>query len=76
MISENPLLGYEFDWSVKPSGDPIGYVAFFKLINGFTAELYMSKEEVMKHANKYSQTAKKAMAYGKISLKRWRLKPC
>lgn len=59
LISENPLLGYEFDWTVKPQGNPIGYVAFFKLLNGFTAELYMSKEEVTKHANKYSQTAKK-----------------
>jgi recombination protein RecT len=28
LISENPLLGYEFDWSVKPNGNPIGYVAF------------------------------------------------
>ena len=42
LLSANPLLGYEFDWSVKPSGNPIGYVAFFKLINGFTAELYLS----------------------------------
>lgn len=59
LLSENPLLGYEFDWTVKPQGNPIGYVAFFKLLNSFTAELYMSKEEVTKHANKYSQTAKK-----------------
>lgn len=59
LLSENPLLGYEFDWTVKPQGNPIGYVAFFKLLNGFTAELYMSKEEITKHANKYSQTAKK-----------------
>lgn len=65
LISENPLLGYEFDWSVKPNGEPIGYVAFFKLLNGFTAELYMSKEEVMKHANKYSQSAKKGFGVWK-----------
>ena len=59
LLNANPLLGYEWDWSVKPHGQPIGYVAFFKLINGFTAELYMSREEVSAHANKYSQTAKK-----------------
>lgn len=74
MISENPLLGYEFDWSVKPNGNPIGYVAFFKLINGFTAELYMSKEEVMKHANKYSQTAKKGFGVWKDQFEAMALK--
>ena len=74
LISENPLLGYEFDWSVKPSGNPIGYVAFFKLINGFTAELYMSKEEVMKHANKYSQTAKKGYGVWKDQFEAMALK--
>ena len=74
MISENPLLGYEFDWSVKPNGSPIGYVAFFKLINGFTAELYMSKEEVMKHANKYSQTAKKGYGVWKDQFEAMALK--
>lgn len=74
LISENPLLGYEFDWSIKPSGEPIGYVAFFKLINGFTAELYMSKEEVMKHANKYSQTAKKGFGVWKDQFEAMALK--
>ena len=74
LISENPLLGYEFDWSVKPNGSPIGYVAFFKLINGFTAELYMSKEEVMKHANKYSQTAKKGYGVWKDQFEAMALK--
>ena len=74
LVSENPLLGYEFDWSVKPNGSPIGYVAFFKLINGFTAELYMSKEEVMKHANKYSQTAKKGYGVWKDQFEAMALK--
>ena len=74
LLSANPLLGYEFDWSVKPSGSPIGYVAFFKLINGFTAELYMNKEEVMKHANKYSQTAKKGFGVWKDQFEAMALK--
>lgn len=65
LISENPLLGYEFDWNVKPQGEPIGYVAFFKLINGFTAELYMSRDEIVKHSQRYSQTAKKGFGVWK-----------
>lgn len=65
LVNANPLLGYEWDWSVKPQGQPIGYVAFFKLINGFTAELYMSREEVSAHANKYSQTAKQGFGVWK-----------
>ncbi|WP_180036931.1 MULTISPECIES: recombinase RecT [unclassified Acinetobacter] len=58
LISANPLLGYEFDWTVPNQGEAIGYVAFFKLLNGFTAELYMSKADVAKHAGKYSQSFK------------------
>lgn len=58
LVSANPLLGYEFDWTVENKGEAIGYVAFFKLLNGFTAELYMSKSEILKHAGKYSQSFK------------------
>lgn len=58
LISANPLLGYEFDWTVPNQGEAIGYVAFFKLLNGFTAELYMSTADVKKHAGKYSQSFK------------------
>jgi len=65
IVSENPLLGYEFDWSVKPQGNPIGYVAFFKLLNGFTADLYMTVDEVNRHASKYSQTYKRGFGVWK-----------
>lgn len=58
LISANPLLGYEFDWTIPNQGEAIGYVAFFKLLNGFTAELYMSTADVKKHAGKYSQSFK------------------
>lgn len=58
LISTNPLLGYEFDWTIPNQGEAIGYVAFFKLLNGFTAELYMSTADVKKHAGKYSQSFK------------------
>ena len=36
----------------------IGYIAYFKLLNGFEKTLYMSKEEMERHAKKYSQTYK------------------
>lgn len=58
LISENPLIGYEFDWTVRPTKSPIGYVAYFKLLNGFEAYLYMTIEEIKKHAGQYSQTFK------------------
>lgn len=33
----------------------VGYYAWFKLKTGFVKELYMSKEEIMNHATKYSK---------------------
>ena len=34
----------------------VGYIAYFKLINGFEKTIYMSKEEMERHAKKYSQS--------------------
>ena len=34
----------------------IGYAAYFRLTNGFSKTLYMTKGEIDAHANKYSQT--------------------
>ena len=36
----------------------VGYYAYFKLLNGFTKTLYMTKEQCIKHANKYSSSFK------------------
>ena len=64
LISKDPINGFVFDWSKEPVGNehPVGYYAYFKLINGFTAELYMTKGEIERHAGKYSQTYK--MGFG------------
>ena len=64
LISKDPINGFVFDWSKEPAANekPAGYYAYFKLINGFTAELYMTKAEVDRHAAKYSQTYK--MGFG------------
>ena len=53
--------GFEFDWEQEPEKDenPIGYYAYFKLVNDFSAELYMSHDDIVKHAQRYSQTFKK-----------------
>ena len=61
LLAEDPINGYEFDWKQKPQKDekPIGYYAYFKLVNEFTAELYMTTQDIHDHANRYSQTYRK-----------------
>ena len=58
LVSENPLTGFEFDFT-KKSEKVIGYASFFSLINGFEKTLYMSVEELNKHGIRFSQTYKK-----------------
>ena len=61
LIEEDPINGFKFDWKQKPAEkeQPVGYYSYFKLINGFTAELYMTHEQVVAHANRYSESFKK-----------------
>lgn len=56
--TNDQLKGIEFDFSVK-SDKIVGYASYFKLLNGFEKTLYMTIEDVNKHAKKYSQTFKK-----------------
>lgn len=53
----------EFDWmqddAERVKAETVGYVAYFKLLNGFEQTLYMTKAELEAHAKKYSQTYKK-----------------
>lgn len=44
------------NFSLEPQGEPIGYVCYFKLINGFSKTTYWSREKVTAHAKKYSQS--------------------
>ena len=39
----------------RTSDKVVGYIAYFKLVNGFEKMLYMSKEDMEAHASKYSQ---------------------
>ena len=56
LISENPLTGFEFDFTKKKSDKIIGYASYFQLLNGFEKTLYATVEEVTKHGKEYSQT--------------------
>lgn len=51
----DPLKGVQFDWTVT-GGEVIGYVAYFKLINGFEKYLYMTIKELEAHGKKYSKS--------------------
>ena len=62
MVYEGELVEYnhitgeiKFDLKGKKSDKIIGYVAYLKLLSGFTKYLYMTYEEVMAHALKYSK---------------------
>lgn len=57
LISHNLLTGeIEFDGDAKTSEKIIGYASYFRLINGFEKTMYMTREDVEKHAKQYSKT--------------------
>jgi len=45
----------EFDPNGRTSDKIVGYVAYFKLINGFEKFLYMTVEQIHAHARRYSK---------------------
>lgn len=64
IISHNRLSGnIDFKWNEDPADrlkrKIVGYVSYFKLLNGFESTFYMTVEELEAHAKKYSQTYKK-----------------
>lgn len=58
IIKENKFTG-EYEFGEKTSNNVVGYMAYFKLVNGFEKFLYMSKDELEAHGKKYSQTYKR-----------------
>lgn len=59
LISENRLTGeIIFDCSKKISDKIIGYVAYFKMLNGFSKMNYMTRDKADAHGKRYSQTYK------------------
>ena len=76
LVSYNPITGeceFVTDFSQctqRASGDEskiAGYYAWFRLLHGYTAELYMSRAEIEKHARKYSRSYQFDIRYGKNS---------
>lgn len=66
--NRNRLTGeIEFDFiadeSTRLKTPIIGYVNYFRLLNGFESTFYMSKEEMNEHALRYSQTYKSKISY-------------
>lgn len=62
----------EFNLKNQPdlSKEPIGYLAYFKMLNGFEKYFYMTTEELQKHALKFSQTYKNDIKY-KSNTSKW-----
>lgn len=48
-----------FNFNADETGEVIGYMAYFELLNGFQKAFYMPTEKLEKHAKKYSQSYKK-----------------
>lgn len=48
-----------FNFKLNKTGEVVGYMAYFELLNGFKKNLYMSVNELTKHGKKYSQTFKR-----------------
>ncbi len=57
LVSANPFTGeYVFSHDAKKSDKIIGYVAYFKLLNGFEKYYYMTDEQLEKHGKRYSKS--------------------
>ncbi len=70
ITSRDRLTGeMEFQWidddNERNKVPCIGYVAYFKLTNGYEATLFMSMEELNNHGKKFSQTFKKGFGLWK-----------
>jgi len=75
-VSKNVLTG-EIDLSgTQTSEIVVGYFAHFELMNGFTKSLYMSKEEVVKWAARYSKSYKNATSAWKTNFDEMAIKTC
>lgn len=79
LVGRNRLTGeLDFNWvdddGIRNGLPVVGYFSYFKLKNGFTSTLYMSDEEIKKHATQYSQSYKKGYGpwadnFGAMALK-------
>lgn len=66
----DPLNGQRFNWindyAKRKQSKTIGYVGQFELVNGFKTQLYISYEEMLDHADTYSQAFSKDATTKKV----------
>ncbi len=62
------------DEKERDSKKVIGYVSYFKLVNGFESTFYMTTEKIEKHAKQFSQTYKKGYGQWKDDFESMALK--
>lgn len=55
-IIEDKLRGVHQVRRIKPGTKTVGYLAYIAMSNGFEQSLYMTREDVEKHARKYSKS--------------------
>ncbi|PWF99233.1 recombination and repair protein RecT [Spiroplasma poulsonii] len=78
LINYDRLKGTAFNWNQNEDEREklsiIGYVAYFKMVNGFEKTLYMTKEQMENHFMKYSKTYAKNKSFILLVLMKWPLK--
>ena len=70
IVSRDLMTGeFEFKWiqddAERNKKPVVGYLAYFKLLNGFEKNLYMTVEELQAHGAKYSKTYKSSSSVWK-----------
>ena len=58
LLDFNPLTGSKFDFSKKQSNKIIGFACYLELKNGFKRTEFMTYEQMMAHAKRYSESFK------------------
>lgn len=58
LLEFNPLTGSNFDFSKKQSNKIIGFACYLELKNGFKRTEFMTYEQMMSHAKRYSESFK------------------
>lgn len=75
LVKKNRFTGeYVFDEEQRKSDKIVGYMASFKLTNGYTKTVYWTVDEVKKHAERYSQTYRKGFGVWKDNFNAMALK--
>lgn len=75
LVKKNKFTGeYVFDEDAKKSNKIIGYMAYFRLTNGYEKTEYMTVEEVKAHAQRFSQTFRSGAGIWKESFDAMALK--